>query len=130
MKLDLGGTACYVDEGAVSISLDGSNSDDEVTPIVIGDYRRSPFASDTFDEALGSCVLEEDSEEYLDIFREIYRILKPGAQLKVKGCGGPHKNHLLQAIEAGFELIEMATIYIEEYGEISYDSPYVFRKAL
>jgi len=81
-KLDLGGTACYVDPNAISISLDGSNSEDPVTPLIVGDYNRAPFPDEAFNEAFGSCALEDDID-----FRELYRIMKHGSRTTVTACG-------------------------------------------
>jgi len=81
MKLDLGGTMCYESKDAVIIADDGETAGDEVTPLVVGDYNRMPFVSDIFDEAEGTCYLEEGHD-----FKELARILKPGAKAIVTTC--------------------------------------------
>lgn len=105
MKLDLGGTACYEDPNAVAIDLDGTCSGDETTPLIVGDYNRAPFPDNTFDEALGSCYLEERVN-----FKELHRIMKPGAEVTVKACCELYDselNVLREAVEAGFLIKQM-----------------------
>jgi len=123
-KIDLGGTACYESDEAVSISLDGTTSDDLVVIQIIGDYRSMPFSSGSFSEAFGSCILEEPDEEYHEIFREIHRVLQSGGLMIVKGCGAWHPNHLKHALDEGFTMIEECAIDLDT-GD--YDYPYVFR---
>jgi len=141
-KLDLGGTACYEAEDAISISDDGSVSGDGVTYNYVGDYARMPeMPSDHFSEALGSCFLESDAgdNDFRAAYAEVYRVLKPGALLTVKGCGTLHVNHVRHAFAAGFELVAIAGLYVEGtsvnaagYPEVSigYDNPWIWRKPL
>lgn len=123
MKLDLGGTACYEDPGSVSISRDDlDNSGDEITPQVNGDYNLMPFASNTFDAALGSCYLEHEPNWF-----ELARVLKRGAVVKVKSCGVPYASEddiIRSAISVGFELV--TRIAFDDIGEP--DGPLVIRK--
>jgi hypothetical protein len=79
--LDLGGTATYESPDAVGLSLDGTMSEDEVTPVVIGDYNVAPFAAGTFEELFGCCALEDTFD-----LREAYRLLAPGGKCTVSGC--------------------------------------------
>lgn len=83
MNLDLGGTACYSDDSGESfgITLDGTMSDDEETPYIIGDYNSAPFASEQFDELFGCCALEETFS-----MEEAYRILRKGGVCKISSC--------------------------------------------
>lgn len=131
-KLDLGGTACYESKEAIGISLDGSMSEDFVTEVVQGDYRAMPFPSEYFDEAFGGCFLENYYQKYTREYREVYRVLKPGAKLTVSSCGPLHKNHLAHALACGFELVEEAAEYVDpdDPNERWLDAPYVFRKPL
>ena len=126
-KLDLGGTACYESKDAVSISLDGTTSDDEVVHNVIGNYRQLPFVSGQFTEALGSCLLEEPDEQYHDIYTEIARVLKPTARLYAQGCGDGHTNHAQHALDVGFLIESEGCVYEDEdSGERWYSDPYIF----
>jgi hypothetical protein len=122
MKLDLGGTACYEDPGSVIISLDGTDAGDEVTPLLIADYNSSPFPDNTFDEALGSCYLEERPN-----WNELYRIMKPGAEIRIKSCDvlyASDEQVIEEILSAGFIIIETSA-YIADYG---YDAPWILRK--
>lgn len=106
-RLDLGGTACYVDPyHSVSISLDGTNADDEVTPLVIGDYTRCPFPSKYFDEALGSCALEDGPEELHALAHELLRVMKPGGTVYLSSCDEPYPYHRSIFEDHGFKLLE------------------------
>lgn len=124
-KLDLGGTACYEDPHSVGISLDGSMSDDEVTPAIVGDYNRAPFPSNTFDEALGSCYLEEPVD-----WLELHRIMKPGGQVTIKSCGRPYigpKSLKREAERFGFIMIQAPSFYYDTDGW-SMNEPFIFQK--
>lgn len=83
MNLDLGGTACYEDDSGESfgITLDGTMSDDQETPYIIGDYNNAPFASEQFEELFGSCALEDPFS-----MEEAYRLLKKGGVCKISSC--------------------------------------------
>lgn len=123
-RLDLGGTACYEDaENAIGITLDGSMSDDEVTPYVVGDYNNMWFFGNSiFDEALGSCYLEEKPN-----WRELNRVMRYGGIVKVKSCDKLYADRtvvLYDASHAGFRCIQVPD-YIEGYG---YDEPFIFVK--
>jgi hypothetical protein len=125
-RLDLGGTACYEDPDAVNISLDASDSGDETTPMIQADYNHAPFPSNTFDEALGSCYLEEKVD-----WRELHRIMKPGAHVTVKCCGRPYigpKSLVREAKAAGFKMIEAAGFYYEAGSGWTTDNPFIFEK--
>ncbi len=109
-KLDLGGTACFGSRNAVIVSIDGTTSDDYVTPLVIADYNRAPFADNTFEEAFGCCYFEDPF-----VLRELFRLLKPGAKAKLSACGSfePDRYEVMfqtiatitkAAIKAGFEV--------------------------
>ena len=115
-RLDLGGTACYCSPSDVSISLDGTNSDDEVTPLVIGDYTQCPFPSKCFDEAFGSCALEQDPFTVEQMLIELRRVLKPGATIHLGSCGEPEDWHTWLPLALGFKLIKRARIYRDEDG--------------
>ena len=132
-KLDLGGTACYESLKAVNISLDGSDSGDEVTPAIIGDYNHMPFKSNTFREALGSCYLEDTYDP-----KELHRILRPKAKVIVKACDDFKTQakfdkwadkHIEAFQSAGFELIERAVAYYDSDDKRWYiDSAFIFKK--
>lgn len=127
--LDLGGTACYEDQNAVGVSLDGSGSDDEITPRIIADYNRAPFADNTFDEAVGSCYLEEEVD-----WAELFRLLKPGAKAIVMSCGFPYgvdiNEPLADAEAAGFVIEEPYHIGYgaEEDNRFAITAPMIVRK--
>lgn len=123
-RLDLGGTACYEDaKDSIGVTLDGSMSDDEVTPYVVADYNDMWFfKDDLFNEALGSCYLEEKPN-----WNELYRVMAPGGIVKVKSCDTLYDldaQVIVDAMNAGFELVERSQ-YIEGYG---YDEPFTFQK--
>ena len=125
MKLDLGGTACYESEDDVCISLDGTSSDDHIVPVIIGDYNQAPFPDNTFDEALGSCYLEERVN-----FKELYRIMKPGARVLINACMELYDDEeivLQDAINAGFQIIERIG-WVEDPEERYPDSPLILLK--
>lgn len=129
-RLDLGGTACYEDpRESVSISLDGSNSDDMLTPVVVGDYTRCPFPNNTFDEAFGCCVLEGDYVELQALAAELLRVMKPGARVIIKGCDEPSLYKDTEPfLAAGFVLIEDAAVYhVLGSSELAYDNPFVYQ---
>jgi len=91
-RLDLGGTACYDSSDAVACVLDASISDEEwnegtqtwdsKTCLIQGDYNRMPFPKEYFDEAYGSCYLEERHS-----YHELFRVLKHGGRATVSACG-------------------------------------------
>jgi hypothetical protein len=147
-RLDLGGTACYDDPMAVAMSLDGTTLDKECTPIVIGDFANIPFPNETFDSALGACFLEGSdnmkpgetlAEDLARSYREVYRVLKPGAELKVMSCGGFEPCHLIEGLKAGFTMISGPGLYLEYSGpddgmdnydvKVTYSEPITFCKA-
>jgi hypothetical protein len=124
-KLDLGGTACYEDPDAIIISLDGSGGDDFITPTIMGSYNNMPYIPDEyFDEAVGSCYLENSMPNFM----ELWRVLKPGAKVYIKACDSGYaaqevmERHM---IEGGFVILERGTIVDEEYG---FDNPYILQK--
>lgn len=110
-KLDLGGTAGYESKEAVICVLDGSNADDLVTPLIIGDYNNAPFADDTFIEAFGCCALEE-----LFSWSEMRRILKDGAHLHVGSCGPipDFPQRMQEAADNGFVIVDNEPPWVDE----------------
>ena len=122
-KLDLGGTACYESSEAVGVSLDGTGYGDATTPRVIADYRHLPFPKNHFEEAFGSCFLEEEDEEYGSLYRDVVSHMKSGGRLIVKGCGPVHPNHILHGEESELRLVEEPGVYDNEEGGEDYDSP-------
>lgn len=128
-RIDLGGTACYEDDSgdSVSISIDGSNSDDMLTPVVVGDYTSSPFPNNTFDEAFGCCVLEADPPQLRALAQELLRIMKPGGHIIIKGCGIPLPSDTTIFQDAGFILVDEAGVYqSSDDGELGYDNPFMW----
>lgn len=104
MKLDLGGTACYESKQAVGISDDGTTAGDEVTPHIVGDYNQMPFPNAVFDEAHGSCYLEDPVN-----WHELARVLKPGAPVYVSACAELYDTETIvveELREAGFVVVE------------------------
>jgi len=106
-RLDLGGTACYEDPNeSVSVSLDGTSSDDTLTPIVVANYTQSPFPNNTFDEAFGCCALEGYPDELHDLAHELLRVMKPGGIVYLSSCGEIEPYHRTIFADHGFKLVE------------------------
>jgi len=102
--LDLGGTNFTPKRGTVSISLDGSHVNDDYdektktwkipkgVTVIVGDFTRMPFRSNTFKDAYGGCFLEgsdgEQGEGLLGIgWKELARVMKPGCTIELCSCG-------------------------------------------
>lgn len=100
-KLDLGGTKFCdndpVDPGWVVIDHScqdrSTNRKGSRKYKLSGDYTYCPFPDNTFEEVYGGCFLEFDEntqhntqEEILQQFREIFRVMAPGAVLIVSTC--------------------------------------------
>lgn len=123
-KLDLGGTACYEDPQSVIIDLDATNAGDETTPLIQADYNLMPFPSNFFDEALGSCYLEQKPN-----WNELARVMKTGAEVIVKACDlgyAPIGQMADDAIEAGFEVLAYAVPTADD--EPYLDGPFILKK--
>lgn len=129
-RLDLMGTACYEDPDAISLSFDGTTSDDEVTPVAIGDTCSMPFPDSVFSEACGSCFLELTEDELFMSVSELRRVLLPGALVRVKSCGYHDEYHDEVFLEAGFYNIARPGLYesVEHPTLQEYDSPTVWQK--
>lgn len=122
MKLDLGGTACYESEDAIIISLDGSDAGDDISKLIVGDYNNMPLPNSYFDEASGSCYLEEKPN-----WNELYRVMKPGARIHVKACDAgyaPREQMEADMRNAGFWILQWSVL--DEDGCM--DNPYVLEK--
>lgn len=144
--LDLGSTYMFEEEEeAIVIEVNndgdfcyvpGSNYEhyDEPKPNTVQllvDYKDGiPVPDEYFDYAAGSCFLEEVTyEEQLRAFKELFRVLKTDARVKVKGCDPLEEFHVRAAIDAGFEIVEDARPgYLEEDGKYYYDDAFIFRK--
>lgn len=133
--LDLGGTSNY-GRDAVGIDLDGtyvdSDYDDdpnaERSHHIIGDYNHAPFPDNTFDEANGSCYLEEEYD-----LKELYRIMKPGGIVTIKSCTDTqeaHIRHVENMQASGFIIDVLAELYEDsnDLGTFWYDYPFKLRK--
>ena len=111
---------------------EGSNYGDPVPSAIqmFSDYKQLPFVGETFDEVAGSCFLEEETiDEQLRAYKEVYRVLKPGGTLTVKGCGPAlRRRYYDTATEAGFRLVGKAAIYPDNDEGWLYDMGYTFRK--
>jgi hypothetical protein len=131
IKLDLGGTMDYVSKRAVMVDMDFYQdwAGDEVSHKVVADFAHLPFAADTFKEAAGSCVLED---EQLDWFFEFARVLRKGARLQIKGCGTFEAipfSHFHMPYRAGFKLREVAGWYgSDSEPGFDMDTPYIWSR--
>ncbi len=77
MKLHLGCCNRYLD-GYVNIDIKGGTAD------IHADIRNLPYEAASIDEIYASHVLEHfGRHEFLDVLREWYRVLKPGAYIYI-----------------------------------------------
>ena len=144
--LDLGSTYQFggmepklTDDTLVEVNNDGTFCYNDVDAMwgpeiagalqVLGDYVEGlPFPDNYFDLAAGSCFLEYREPMMLKAFKEVFRVLKPGGFLKVKGCSPASRRYYDDAVAAGFEIWSPAAIYWDESDGWSYDTPYYFMK--
>ena len=116
-KLDLGGTSQFLTKDAVSLSIDGTKmcEEDDLSLVVIGDYNRPPFKSETFKTIKGCCYIEGPVDPF-----ELARVAKPKAKLWIRGCGPADLEVKCVATllwRAGFRITKMSLpVYSEDMG--------------
>jgi ubiquinone/menaquinone biosynthesis C-methylase UbiE len=100
---------------------------DEVTPVIVGDYNHMPFPAECFDEAHGSCYLEEVPQ-----WSELFRVLRPGATATLSACCEAYASEramFAEVIGAGFIITEYPAWYQDD-DQGWYDAPMVVYKPM